>query len=139
VGDNEEKRLDDEFERELLARLAPREITLDVGASPREIARAMRAASGLKHVSLYRGDYAPFAAIIASSRLYIGYDSAGQHVAAAAGTPLVTVFAGYAAERMFQRWRPEGSETRVIQVRPAEPSADVLQRVLAAVSSLAHS
>ena len=135
VGENEEKRLGDEFERELLARLAPRQITLDVGASYTEIARAKRVAEGLEHVTLYEGDYAPFVAMITRSRLYIGYDSAGQHVAAAAGTPLVSIFAGYASERMFQRWRPTGSgRCRVLTVSAAEPAASVLERLMPLLS-----
>ena len=41
-----------------------------------------------------------------AAKQYVGYDSAGQHVAAASGTPLISIFAGYPSERMFQRWRP---------------------------------
>jgi hypothetical protein len=133
VGENEEKRVGDAFERELLVRLAPRRITLDVGPTAGEVARAKRAADGLPHVTLYQGDYAPFAAMITRSRLYIGYDSAGQHVAAAAGTPLVSVFAGYASERMFQRWRPTGQgRTEVIGVPAAENSKSILERTISA-------
>jgi len=50
------------------------------------------------------------------SNLYVGYDSAGQHVAAAAGVPLVSVFAGHACDRMFSRWCPTGPATRVVVV-----------------------
>jgi ADP-heptose:LPS heptosyltransferase len=81
---------------------------------------------------MYQGDYAPFAGMITRSRLYIGYDSAGQHVAAAAGTPLVSVFRGYASERMFQRWRPTGAG-RIEVIDAAEGPLDaVLERTLAA-------
>jgi hypothetical protein len=139
VGENEEKRLGDEFERELLVRLGPRRITLDVGASESEIGRARRAAEALPHVTLYQGEYAPFAALIARSRLYIGYDSAGQHVAAAAGTPLVSIFTGYASERMFQRWRPVADGAAVIRVDAEEPPAAVLARVLEALRTTAGS
>jgi len=59
-------------------------------------------------VESWEGDYAPFASMISRSQLYIGYDSAGQHVAAACGVPLISVFAGYVSDRMFQRWYPTG-------------------------------
>jgi len=47
--------------------------------------------------TFWDGSFAGFASIIAASRLYVGYDSAGQHIAAAAGVPLVSVFAGFPA------------------------------------------
>jgi ADP-heptose:LPS heptosyltransferase len=47
--------------------------------------------------------------MIAASRLYVGYDSAGQHVAAALGVPLISVFAGAANERMRARWTPHAA------------------------------
>jgi ADP-heptose:LPS heptosyltransferase len=46
--------------------------------------------------------------MIAASSLYFGYDSAGQHVAAAMGVPVVSVFKGFANERMLARWTPHG-------------------------------
>jgi len=65
---------------------------------------------------LWEGSFAGFASIIASSRLYVGYDSAGQHVAAASGVPLVSIFAGFPSPRMFDRWRPVGENCHVIRV-----------------------
>jgi ADP-heptose:LPS heptosyltransferase len=99
----------------------------------------LTAAAGLRNVRTYEGDYAPFAAIVAQSDLYVGYDSAGQHVAAAAGVPLVSVFAGYVSERMFSRWRPSGRGTvEVVKVGPGEPATTVLERTLDAVRSAAR-
>ncbi len=46
--------------------------------------------------------------MIAQSDLYAGYDSAGQHAAAASGTPLISIFAGAPSERFLQRWSPQG-------------------------------
>ena len=57
---------------------------------------------------LCQGSFASFASMIQASDFYVGYDSAGQHVAAACGVPQVTIFAGEPCERMFQRWRPTG-------------------------------
>jgi len=55
------------------------------------------------------GAFAPFAAQIARSKLYIGYDSAGGHVASACGVPLISIAAGFVSDRMRARWRPNGT------------------------------
>ena len=55
------------------------------------------------------------AALIGQSDLYVGYDSAGQHIAAALGVACIDVFAGFSSPRMVDRWRPAGpSEVHVI-------------------------
>lgn len=137
VGENPEKRIADPFERELLEWLAPRDVIVDKGAGGEESARVERAAAGLDHVSFWQGAYAPFASLITQSRMYIGYDSAGQHVAAAAGVPLISVFAGYVSERMFQRWKPSGpGRIEVVQVAPGEPPQQVLARTREAARRL---
>ena len=139
VGENPAKRLPDPFEEELLRVLAATglPLVLDQGGGAEEAERAARAAarSGAP-VSLWQGSFAAFAAVIAGSRLYAGYDSAGQHVAAACGAPLVSVFAGFPVPRMFDRWRPEGERCRVIRVDRPDIEA-TLERVRAAVGALA--
>jgi ADP-heptose:LPS heptosyltransferase len=55
----------------------------------------------------------------------VGNDSAGQHVAAACGVPLLSIFAGFSCARMAARWRPAG---QVIRVEDANP-ARVLEQV----------
>jgi hypothetical protein len=50
-------------------------------------------------------------------------------VAAAAGTPLVSIFAGFPTPRMFHRWRPAGNILRVDD----PDSAAVLARVRSVV------
>ena len=68
-------------------------------------------------VLVWSGRLGVLAALIAESDLYIGYDSAGQHIAAALGVPCLDVFAGYGSRRMLDRWRPTGkSDSRVITV-----------------------
>jgi ADP-heptose:LPS heptosyltransferase len=123
VGENPAKRLPDPFEENLLALLAEsgREICLDKGAGGEEAARVQRAVarSGIR-ATFWDGSFAGFAAIIAAAHLYVGYDSAGQHVAAAAGVPLVSIFAGFPAPRMFDRWRPVGTVIRVDHPDPAQ-------------------
>jgi ADP-heptose:LPS heptosyltransferase len=119
VGENSAKRLPDPFEENLLRLLAATgmPILLDKGGSEEEARRVQRAAeqSGAP-VSFWEGSFAGFAAIIAGSSLYVGYDSAGQHVAAACGVPLVSIFAGFPVPRMFERWRPVGPACRVLRV-----------------------
>jgi ADP-heptose:LPS heptosyltransferase len=135
IGENPAKRIPDPFEERLLALLAARgaALVIDKGAGGEEAARVERAVerSGVK-AAFWEGAFAGFAAIIAASRLYVGYDSAGQHVAAACGVPLVSIFAGFPAPRMFQRWRPTGERTTVIRVDRPGP-LETLERVRAAI------
>jgi ADP-heptose:LPS heptosyltransferase len=137
VGGNAAKRVADPFEARLVAALAERglPLTMDAGAGGEEAERVEMAiaASGAR-VEVWRGSFAGFASIIARSRLYVGYDSAGQHVAAACGVPLVTVFAGAPCRRFEERWRPFGPG-RVEVVRAEE--GDVLARAVAAVGQQA--
>jgi ADP-heptose:LPS heptosyltransferase len=67
-------------------------------------------------LAIHDGSYASFASHILQSDLYVGYDSAGQHVAAAGNVPLVSVFCGHASERMFSRWRPNTANSHVVAV-----------------------
>ena len=46
------------------------------------------------------------------SKLFVGYDSAGSHVASACGVPLISIAKGFVSERMFARWRPKGTVIR---------------------------
>jgi ADP-heptose:LPS heptosyltransferase len=119
VGENPAKRIPDPFEEELLAVLAGTGLCLsiDKGAGGAEAERVERAiqASGVK-ATTWEGSFAGFASRINASRLYVGYDSAGQHVAAACGVPLISIFAGFPVPRMFERWRPVGEHCHVIKV-----------------------
>jgi len=136
VGENPAKRIPDPFEERLLALLASggAALVIDKGAGGEEAARVERAVqrSGVK-AAFWEGSFAGFAAKVAASRLYVGYDSAGQHVAAACGVPLVSIFAGFPAARMFQRWRPTGERATVIRVERPDPM-ETLDRVRAAIN-----
>jgi hypothetical protein len=127
VGENPAKRIDGSFERDLLRALAETgsSILIDKGGSVEERERVEQAV--LPGMRTHDGAYAPFAAQIARSKLYVGYDSAGQHVASACGVPLVSVFRGFVSERMLARWRPNGTVIR-------GDSADVLGQVRAALT-----
>ncbi len=140
VGENSEKRVGDEFELGVLAHLLRegRKVIVDRGAGGEEASRIdewkRRLDSPLLQV--YDGNYAGFAGHIAQSDLYVGYDSVGQHVAAAAGVPLVSAFAGYACERMFSRWRPHAQNAHVIAVNEANRS-EALALTCAAIAEAA--
>ncbi len=59
-------------------------------------------------MTICNGSFASFVSLLSQCALYVGYDSAGQHAAAALGVPLVTIFAGFPSERMMARWTPKG-------------------------------
>ena len=124
-GENPAKRVTDPFEEQTLHYLLESgwHVLLDTGAPGGEEDRRVRAAvarlgAAGQGIALHEGSFASFAAFIAGSQLYLGYDSAGQHVAAALDVPLVSVFGGFSSERMRQRWRPDGpGPKRVLEVR----------------------
>ncbi len=104
VGENPAKRLGDDFERELMRMLDGRSVLIDKGASAEERDRVERAVQpGMR---THDGSFAHFAAEIARSKLYVGYDSAGGHVASACGVPVISIFAGAVSDRFFERWKP---------------------------------
>ena len=111
VGENPAKRIKDPFEPELLRLLVSRygRVLVDSGSGGEEAERVRSAvaASG-NRAEIFEGSFAEFAATIANCRLYVGYDSAGGHVAAACGIPRLSIFAGFSSERMLRRWRPDG-------------------------------
>ena len=94
VGENPAKRVPDPFEEGLLQQL-PHPILIDKGAGGEEARRVERAvARAGPGIVMWDGSFAGFAAHIQRSHLYVGYDSAGGHVAAACGVPMISVFAG---------------------------------------------
>ncbi len=106
-------------ERELLRALADTgaSILVDKGGSAEERERVERAL--LPGMRTHDGAFAPFAAQIATSKLFVGYDSAGGHVASACGVPLISIAKGFVSERMAARWRPDGmvlNESELAQV-----------------------
>ena len=116
VGGNDSKRLPGNFEARLLGELGSQfpALWVDRGAGGEEARRVTAAveASGVANkVRYWEGSFAAFASIISQSRFYAGYDSAGQHAAAACGVPLFSVFAGAPSERFENRWTPSGPGT----------------------------
>ncbi|MBI3696312.1 MAG: glycosyltransferase family 9 protein [Acidobacteria bacterium] len=157
VGENAAKRIEGWFEARLLDRLLASgwRIFLDKGEGEAEIGRADRLLADLRaqgwqvaemeetgslpppgaHAAAWRGSLAGFGALIGESDLYIGYDSACQHIAAALGVKTIDIFAGFRSPRMAQRWRPSGpAEVRMIVVDPRAPAdpETILEKVLEA-------
>ena len=139
MGGNPAKRVEDPFEEDLLRFLAEHEssILIDRGAGGEEAERVERAtARSGGRLQIWDGSFAGFAAQIARSGLYIGYDSAGGHVAAVTGVPLISIFGGFVSERMFRRWRPTGDGS-IHVIRAAGPG-ETLAQVTEAVSTRIH-
>ena len=109
VGDNPAKRIAGYFEKELLLLLASTgaSILVDKGGSDEERERVEAALQ--PGMFTHDGAFAPFAARVADSKLFVGYDSAAGHVASACGVPLVSIASGFASERASARWRPNGT------------------------------
>jgi ADP-heptose:LPS heptosyltransferase len=130
VGQNHFKRIADPFEQDLLKVLAAiRPIIIDHGGGGEEsdrVGKAVQAADA--DIMIWGGSFAGFAESISAASLYVGYDSAGQHAAAASGVPQICVFAGFPTLRMFHRWRPVAPNAKVIRVDNPNPAV-VLEQV----------
>jgi ADP-heptose:LPS heptosyltransferase len=133
VGGNARKRIPGEFEVDLIRRLITdgSRVILDYGIGEEEtrvttIVAALRNegrrvcelgatasdASSIPNdcdVVTYRGPVAPFAALIGASNLYVGYDSAFQHIAAAQGVAVIDIFVNSPNATFLRRWRPHSS------------------------------
>jgi len=118
-------------------------VSFGVGENPRKRiagpfeAELLQLGSKAGRIETWDGAFAPFAARIARSRLYVGYDSAGQHVAAAAKVPLVSVFAGFPSPRFLARWRPEApSPVAVIRAEAGSTPEAILKRTVDSIDRL---
>ncbi len=146
VGENEEKRAGDDFEYRVMSALLERgwRVLMDRGAGGEEACRADALVERLQspaQLAVHDGSYASFASHILQSRLYIGYDSAGQHVAAAGGVPLISVFKGFPCQRMFARWHPYSPSAHVIPVHSGVDSGNAsaaLPKALEAIAEVAE-
>jgi len=139
VGENLAKRVAGDFEAAMLRALNRRgqQILIDYGAGGEESARVEAAIAGSAvQCQTWRGAYAPFASAISRSRLYAGYDSSSQHVAAACGVPLITVFAGFPSLRMFQRWTPYGPGPSLVIRLDGQSPTQVLAEFEAALPAV---
>lgn len=135
VGGNAEKRLPEPFERDLLQTILAdgSTVILDKGVGEEEVERAERLAQDVKDAGLavlelnpeaawpelekeaspyrlitWHGGIGIFSALTAECDEYVGYDSSGQHVAAALGVPAISIFSRIAPEVFRNRWKPSG-------------------------------
>ena len=142
VGGRLAKRVGDRFEDGLLELLRRRgfRIVLDYGLGDDEarvvdqciagfagtvgqLSIEQRGWPGQTDLMTWRGSLAQFGAWTAAANVYLGYDSAAAHLAAAYGTPVIEVFAGAPSERFRQRWTPAGEAP--VHILPTIGSVDV--------------
>lgn len=148
VGGNQSKRISAEFEQQQIEQLlAESKIILDKGATPEERDQVNRIVAGVRaqgkavvelcganqtqavsgelqvaDIVTWDGSIGAFAGLIAASDQYIGYDSAGQHIAAALGVPTLTFFVNSNNATFAERWRPFGKgRLQVVQVESGQP------------------
>ena len=136
-GDNPAKRVGPAFELQMVKQLRSRgfSVLIDEGGSVVEMENARRIAS-LTGALTHQGSFASFSQAIKTSRLYLGYDSVGQHAAAAMGVPLVTAFRGWIGRRMLHRWTPWGHGIRRVVPLTTENSEEAFQLVITEVDQL---
>ena len=113
VGENDTKRVGGDFEVQMIRTLGERfrTVWIDRGVGGDEAVRvtaAARASGVADRVRFCEGSFADFVSVITQCDFYAGYDSAGQHAAAASGVPLISIFAGAPSERFRERWAPSG-------------------------------
>jgi hypothetical protein len=91
-------------------------------------------------VVTWEADVGAFLAAIACADIYVGYDSAGQHLAAALGVPTLSIFVEAAGPRHALRWTPRGRAAGALRVvRSPYPANErtVLERAKAEFVRLA--
>lgn len=163
VGENERKQLPLEFEIQLALQTLARgyAVVIDKGVGAEQdratqVVDHLRAA-GKKTFQLtasnadsltvadlladtkaltWQGSAGAFAGLIASADLYVGYDSAFQHIAAALGVPVIDIFTRADDDRFIDRWTPHSqSPVKVVKLTPSTPSyADAIDTVSDIVS-----
>jgi ADP-heptose:LPS heptosyltransferase len=154
VGGNPKKRVADPFEHDLLLALfeAGYKVILDRGAGEEELRRSGElvaalerqgktalpvdapgvAASNMASADLitWEGSLSGLAGLISAADLYVGYDSAGGHLATALGVPAISVFAGGSSARMRERWSPWGRvPARIVAVEDGADPRQILRQV----------
>jgi ADP-heptose:LPS heptosyltransferase len=130
VGGNVTKRVSQEFEISLASALSQRaKLIIDCGATIEEHEQVKSILSTLAQngrricpiqevdhkytnfdldILTWQGNLGTFASLVAASDLYVGYDSAGQHIAAALNVPTLTIFVSSGEGVFRDRWQPHG-------------------------------
>ena len=162
VGGNGSKAAGRNFETRLLQRILQRgwRVLLARGTGRDESARALELSEGLAQQGIavlhlpsgrvlpppgrradlltWEADTGAFLAAIRAADLYVGYDSSGQHIAAALGVPALAIFVASAGLRHARRWAPRGEgPLRVLRASPPVDGERLLHRVCEAFAELA--
>lgn len=154
VGGNERKRAGEAFEQALLLELlaAGSAVILAKGVGAEEVARAERLAAAVASrdwrvvevdpakgepigadLATWQGDLGAYCGLIGAADLYVGYDSAGQHIAAALGVPTIDIFVDHSYPLIARRWRPCGaSPVEAVEASAGSTTEELLAQVLAA-------
>jgi ADP-heptose:LPS heptosyltransferase len=146
-GGNPKKRVSHEFEAALVAKLSQsNRLFIDCGASDEENEQTQRLLSSFENRSkkilllneasylqelstqsqipdiiCWQGGIGSFASLISNCHLYVGYDSSGQHLAAAAAVPSQTFFVNSGSATFAKRWHPFGkAPTHVTLIEPSQ-------------------
>ena len=149
-GGRESKRLGDRFEDEVLEILRARgyRIIIDCGAGEEEeelVKRRVQAFKGsarpladsgwppkdkLADLMHFKGTLLAFGSFANGANVFVGYDSAAAHMAAALGVSVIDIFVSERSELMRQRWTPSGEqEVWVIPAKGPEDSGTVLRKL----------
>lgn len=132
VGENESKRIGGDFEARVLRLLGERYRTVWVdrgvgGEEARRVTAAVEGSGIADRVRFWEGSFAGFASVISQSDVYVGYDSAGQHAAAAAGVRSFSIFRGAVSKAFRYRWAPMGrGESTVLGDRAEDTPEDCI-------------
>jgi len=140
VGENESKRVPGDFEARLIWLVGQRYRTIYVdrgagGEEARRVTAAVEASGVASRVRYWEGSFAGFVSVVAQSDFYAGYDSAGQHAAAAAGVPLVSIFAGAPSGVFRSRWAPGGAGLRKVLDAAGMTGDELLQRIAEVINA----
>ena len=164
VGGNQRKRGGQDFETDLLEWLVRKgfRVLLARGAGNLEVEESFRLGRRLagrgvsvRHlpagrsldgldgeapqVVTWEADIERFFAAIACADAYVGYDSAGQHIAAALGVPTLSLFIESAGRRHALRWSPRGLGPVQVVRSPSPPDhAALLERAKDAFDTLSR-
>jgi len=166
VGNNPAKIIEGHFEEALLKRLLETPntvVVLDSGRGVNELKRIQhllqvfnnahvhtaqitdtaidRFSKPFNHgLIAFKGPLCALGKMIDATDCFIGYDSCGQHLAAATRTPTVILFAGAPNTRFIHRWAPTNKETITIPVINEPPNntslLSLLNQVETAVNNL---
>ncbi len=79
---------------------------------------------------IFQGSLGALGKMIDAADGFIGYDSCGQHLAAATSTPSVIVFAGAPSPRFIERWSPNTPASLTIPIANQEMTPQAISRLI---------